>query len=145
MQHSEIAELSNENKDETENYNSKEEVKSSEGESSNSENTDSNYHREEQVGMTIEVSPAAEHKHEQVKGGGDGYDTSRIHPFMLEGIVEETRRLSSAIVDRDNILSYAKVKEEKDEDLPSARDFDENLMMFGGNTIKDNVSLYLEK
>ena len=146
MEHSEIAELSNE-KEETDRNNSKEEAKSSEDESSNSENkqTDSNENRDCSYNMTIEVSPAADHqnKHTQLKGGETpGYDTSRIHPFMLEGIIEETRRKSYAMVDRDMILSYARIKDEKEDDLPSARDFDENLMMFGGNMLNNKVSKF---
>lgn len=55
-----------------------------------------------------------------------------VHPFMLEGMVEEKRRRASAVANRDMILDFVNSSQQKDDDV-RASDFDENLMMFGGS------------
>jgi hypothetical protein len=55
-----------------------------------------------------------------------------VHPFMLEGLVEEKRRRASAVANRDMILDFVNAAQQKDDDV-RASDFDENLMMFGGS------------
>ena len=139
MEHSEIAELSNE-KEETEHNNAKDEGNSSCNGSSNSNESDYIETKQNNSNMKIEISPAADNKHHEVKWKETSdYDVTKIHPFMLEGYVEDRRRKSSAIADREMILSYARVKVEKEEGAVTARDFDENLMMFGGNTVTNKV------
>ena len=54
-----------------------------------------------------------------------------VHPFMVEGKVEEKRRRASAVANRDMILDFINTSQQKDDDV-RASDFDENLMMFGG-------------
>jgi len=58
-------------------------------------------------------------------------ENNQVHPFMLEGMVEEKKRRASAIPNREMILEYALVAEKEEE--VSAGNFDENYMMFGGD------------
>jgi hypothetical protein len=58
-----------------------------------------------------------------------------MHPYMLEGMIEDKRRKSSCMPNRDMILSYVAKLENKndDDDNVSIGNFDENYMMYGGD------------
>ena len=146
MEHSEIAELSNE-KEETEQVHTKEDQKSSLPDSSHSNESDYVDEHKDKMEVKIAVCPAVDFKHQEFKSKETAdIQSNFVHPFMLECVVEETRRKSSAIADRDMILScmqYFLLKSylsigikglnKKDEDdAVSSSEFDENLLMFGG-------------
>lgn len=40
-------------------------------------------------------------------------EDTKVHPFMLESVIEEKRRMSSAIAEREMILSYVATSEAK--------------------------------
>lgn len=57
---------------------------------------------------------------------------SNVHPFLLEWVVEEKRRKSAAIVDREMIMNYVSNLNDKEIDKSSNFDLNETYMMFGG-------------
>ena len=69
------------------------------------------------------------------KKSGDG----QVHPFLLEWVVEEKRRKSYAVADREMILSYAATVAVQEE-AKSTFDIDETYMMFGG---KDYIKVWV--
>ena len=56
---------------------------------------------------------------------------NKVHPFMLEGVVEDRRRMSSVVSRNSGVMSMISTPRNRVED--SARDLDENYMMFGGD------------
>jgi hypothetical protein len=56
-----------------------------------------------------------------------------MHPFMLEGVLEEKRRKSSVMPSRDMILNYVAKLDRDEVDKVDTHNFDENYMMFGGD------------
>ena len=84
MEHSEIAELSNE-KDETEQLHTKEEPKTSEPESSHSNESDYVDEQRDRIDVRIAVCPAVEYRTLEFKSKDSSqFEVNKVHPFMLE-------------------------------------------------------------
>lgn len=97
-----------------------------------SESNESDYIEEHtsRYKMNIVASPVVKQLDDPVFKFIESND-NKIHPFMLEGVVEERRRMSSVMPSREMILNIVSAASREDDKVSSAN-FDENYMMFGG-------------
>ena len=125
IEHSEIAEISDELNDSNE-QNTKDDF--GENPESDPDSSDDEMDSKEENQYKINTNTVNQPTNHLANNAQN--DVNCIHPFMLEGVQEEKRRKSWAVFDLGMIVNY---QAKKEEEVASIHEFDENYLMFGGD------------